>query len=487
MRFSRRTILRGFGGLAIGLPWLEAIQGRARAQTAPARGPKRFVLFFDHGGTISASDRDGARYDGNGTNNGFDGWAPAPGEALKLGPIHQPLQPFVDSLMILRGVDNGAGHKQSPYGGDHGWANVTVLTQANVKKTGDSSYSVDGPSIDTELANRLAKKNPVTFPSINLLVPAHNYGTPFYRAANQPLSGEYSPLAAFNKLFAGVTDGTAPPDPAAVRARALRKSILDGVGEGLTQFQTRVSAADRMSIDAHLTHIRSLERQLDSSMVAPTCSKPVITGQDPKADVYSTNIEKSGPAQVDILIAALRCGLTNVATLEIGDFYAKFLNPTYPAAYDIGHSLDHSANDVGKKGTDAAHFAQWYDTILKNRQWRMGLTARFLAGLAATPEDGGTMLDNTLFFSTSEFSYGGVHSVVDMPVLLAGKAGGLLRTGRHLNFNLKAAADPATLTYQSKTSLQNLYTNFLNMFGYPDTSFGGTGYSAAPGPIAGLG
>jgi hypothetical protein len=65
-----------------------------------------------------------------------------------------------------------------------------VATFTNVTLAGTDKYTVDGPSIDAVLATRLAQKNPVTFPSINLQVPAHNYGTPFYRAANQPVDGE---------------------------------------------------------------------------------------------------------------------------------------------------------------------------------------------------------------------------------------------------------------------------------------------------------
>ena len=308
------------------------------------------------------------------------------------------------------------------------------------------------------------QKNPVTFPSINLQVPAHNYGTPFYRAANQPVDGEYNPVTAFNKLFAGVTDGSSKPDPAAERARALRREHSRRLGEGLTGFENRVSAQDKASIEAHLEHIRSLEKQLAGGAVSATCTKPIITEWNPKADQYSVDIQKSGPLMVDILIAAFRCGLTNVGTVNIGGLYALFLNPTFPAAYNIGHSLDHSSRDVGKTGPDGAKWPSWYDTQLKNRQWRLSLVGRFLAGLAATPEGTGTMLDNTLMLSTTEFSCGAVHSVADMPVLLAGKAGGRDQDRRRINYNLKAPANNAwTLDYQTQTSMHNLLASIANL------------------------
>ncbi len=72
---SRRLVLQGFGGAAIGLPLLEYTHGKAWAQSAAL--PKRFIVFFEHGGYISACDKGGKKYDGLGKNNGTDGWKPA--------------------------------------------------------------------------------------------------------------------------------------------------------------------------------------------------------------------------------------------------------------------------------------------------------------------------------------------------------------------------------------------------------------------------
>jgi hypothetical protein len=481
---NRRAVVRGFGGVVIGLPLLASLQDR-RALAQSMNVAKRFIAFFDHGGYISCVDKDGRRYDGRGVNNGVDAWAPAAGEKLELGTIHQPLAAHTDSLLVLRGINNKACQEQSPYNGDHGWANVTALTAAKASNLSEEAQTSEGPSIDAVLAARLKERDPTPFSSIHLSVPAHNYGTPFFSAARQPSDGEYNPAKAFDKLFAGVSEQGEQPNPAALRARVLKKSILDGTAEGLSLFEARVSAADKIAIDAHLTHIRELEKQLAAVEVAPACKKPVLTGQDPKWDYYSVQIDKSGPAMVDVMVAAMRCGLTNVGAFEIGDFYAKFLNPTFPAAYDIGHSLHHSARDVGKTGPDGAKWQDWYDTMLKNRQWRMGLLARLLDGLAATPEGTGTMLDGTLLLNTSEFSTGADHSVADLPVLLAGKAGGQLKTGRHLNYNLKAAADPSTRQYQTESSTHNLFTSIMNLFGFDDAHFGSE-HVWKKGPLSGL-
>ncbi len=466
---NRRLFLRGLAGSTIGLPLLEYTHGKAWAQGAP--GAKRFITFFEHGGTISASKGTGQRHDGNGSNNGVDAWQPksAPGAPLVLGAVHQPLQPFIDDLVIVGGVDNMAARKQGTYNGGHGWANVTALTAANVTKTGDS-YTTDRASIDAVLATRLQQRNPTQFPQIHLKVPGHGYGTPFFRGPSQPNGGEWNPLAAFSTLFATVTTGATGPDPAVLRAMALRKSVLDGVSGGLGVYKNRLSATDKQTVDAHLEHIRGIEKQLQARPVTAGCSKPTVNFVGKPNSNDTELMVPQSPILVDIMVAALRCGLTNVASFEIGGFYGKFLNPTYPAAYNIDHSLHHSARDVGKTGSDAGRWQQWYDTMLKHRQFRMSLLARFMDAMTKTPEGGGTMMDQSLVLWTSEFSCGTDHSSADVPVLLAGKAGGKLRTKRYINYNTKAATNP--LDYATQASTHNLFTSILNMFGYNDTQYG---------------
>ncbi len=466
---SRRLVLRGFAGTALSLPLLELTHGAAWAQGLPARA-QRFALFFEHGGTLCNIAKDGERYSGEGKENGVDAWKPASeGEALQLGAIHAPLADHADALLLLRGIDNIACKHDSDFDGDHGFANVSALTQAKTRRSGPETYAVGGPSIDFVLAQRLAQRTPVPFPLVSLYMHAHNYGTPFYAGPNQANPGQFDPLVAFKKLFANVQEPGMPPDPALERARALKKSVLDGTSEGLRQLRPRLGATDRRSIDAHLEHLRSLELRVAQLPPPPRaeCKKPKgVTGPwDPQAVD-----PKIGELHVDLLIAAFRCGITNVATLEIGDFHATWLSPSYPASYDIGHSLDHAATEVGKDGPDGARFQAWYDTVLANRRWRMTLLARFLDGMKATPEGDGSMLDQSAILWTSEFAMGGAHGVSDVPVLLAGRAGGKWKTGRHLNYNLKAS----TGEYQTHSGMHNLLTSVLHAFGYDDANFGAT-------------
>ncbi len=492
-RFPRRIILRGFGGLAIALPLLEFTESRAYGQTA---APLRFITFFEHGGTLSNHSAGVYGYsgftDGSSEMQEMDGWRPTstPGQPLALGAIHKPLADagLTNDVLVLRGIDNNAAIRQGDYGSNHGVANTTILTAGKCKNAGESDDKsvAQSASIDQVIGARWgapAGGLAVT----NLNIDAHNYGTPYFRGPRQTASLMRSPTDAFNTLLAGVQTGTSGPDPAVVRAQLLRRSILDGTGKGMEQYKNQLTSQDRQTVEAHLEHIRSIEQRLATTAppVAPSCSKPTLGN-------YANTIPVISPLMVDIGLAALRCGRTRVLNIEIGDFHMTWDTTPIPfeVGYDIGHSLHHMSRDLGRTGAlNVQHpdwRAPWQQAMIRNRQFRSQIVARLLKGMKDTPEGTGTLLDNSLFLWTSEFSNGAVHSGSDMPFMLAGKAGGKLQTGRYLNYNTKAATNDFTAQYESKSTNNNLFISVLNLLGFADTTFGEMTYARQPGPLAGL-
>jgi hypothetical protein len=465
---DRRMFLRGAAGLAIGLPLLEYNNKKAWGRDGtPA---KRLIVTFEHGGTISCASRGGTKESGLGEHHGWDDWAPLdPGETLKLGPIHTPLESVRDYCLVLRGIDNMACTKKAPYGGDHGYANVTALTAADVFVV-DKDQSALGPSIDHVIAQRLAARNPVAFQALHLMVRGHQYGTPLYTGPKSEVSSETDPVAVYNKLFSGFTP-SGMPDPELARLRSNQKSVLDGVLDGLGILRKKVGKSDLAIVDAHTENLRELEKRIDILAAQPVCALP--TGFADKKVGQALRADVVGELHVDLILAAMRCGLTNVATLQIADIITSWLPTPYgPVAFDIGHSLHHLAREVGPTGPEAANAAKWREEMQINRRWRMSLLQRLAEGLKSTAEGAGNMLDNSLILHTSEFSDGAVHSSADIPLLMIGKAGNYFRTGRHLNYNDKAVADPKTRAYSTTASTHNVFTSVLHAFGYEDAHFG---------------
>jgi hypothetical protein len=96
LRLSRRSVLRGTG-VAIALPWLEAMVAPRKAHAA---APKRFVSFFSPNGYIR------------------DAWTPTGTEtAFTLSRTLKPLEPHKGDIVVLDGVDNVAATKGP--GDDH--------------------------------------------------------------------------------------------------------------------------------------------------------------------------------------------------------------------------------------------------------------------------------------------------------------------------------------------------------------------------------
>lgn len=477
---GRRLFLQGAGTAAIGLPLLEYTHGHAFAVGGAGR---RFLTVFEHGGTISNQSNRG-RHDGTGSNHGEDWWAPADrGEALVLGPIHEPLAALRDDLLVLTGVDNRAATGQDPYSrGGHGIANVTSLTAADITTVGsgdDEEQIALGPSIDHVVAQRLAARFPARFERIHLKVRGHQYGSPYFSASGERVGGEQDPRIAFETIFAGVTPDTGP-SPEYLHLQARRRSILDGVSEGFARFRTRVSAADLRVVDAHLEHIRALERELADLELPAMCVPP-----DAPTDPSDAGGDVIGPLHARLIVAALRCGLTNVANLEISDILTPWTEAglRMDSGFGIGHSLGHYAREVGPTGENAGQLDDWLAEMLDNRRWRVGLVRQILEGLddPAFPEGGGTMLDNSLLLHTSEFSEPSGHISYNQPVLLAGSAGGYFRTGRHVSYDTASAPTE----YSTTQSIHNLFTSILHAFGGDDAHFG-SDHAPSRGPLPGL-
>jgi hypothetical protein len=494
-RYPRRLILQGFGGLAIALPFLE-FTGRAYGQTTAP--PRRFITFFDHGGTLSNCSAGVYGYagfsDGTKEMQEMDGWRPtsSPNQPLVLGAIHKPLTDagLTSDVLVLRGIDNNAAQVQGDYGNGHGISNVTILTAGkgkNADEADDKSIAYSA-SIDQVIGGRWGPPAG-GLAVVNLNIDAHNYGSPYFRGPKQYASAFSNPQDAFNTLLAGVQNGPGGPNPAVVRAQLMRRSILDGTAKGLEKYKNDLTSQDKQTVEAHLEHIRSIELRLATAIPppAPSCSKPNLGTFNPNS------IPSISPLMVDIGLAALRCGRTRVLNIEIGDFHMTW-DPTvlpFDVGYDIGHSLHHMARDLGKTGPltvqNPTWKGPWQQAMIRNRQFRAQLVAKLLKGLKDTPETGGDMLTNSLFLWTSEFSNGAVHSGMDMPFLLAGKGGHpTLKTGRYVNYNTKAATNDFTNQYTSTTTTNNLYTSVLNVLGFNDTGFGDMAYAKTPGALTGL-
>jgi hypothetical protein len=435
VKLTRRSILRGAGGVALGLPFLESA---ARAQAAPLR-----LLVFVHGqGTVLSR------------------WKPTQvGTPFDLPMLLQPLAPHQAKLNVWSGIHNDV---RKMMGGNGHNAPGRSLMSANVfsNPTNEGSAAA-GPSMEQVLAARI--QGPTPFRTIDLRVGGGvgEYQM-FFAARDVPVSGESDPRAAFARLTRDLpaAGAPAPPSPAA-RLRANRPAVLDAVNESYSRLIAGAGAEDRLRLQQHAARVDELEKSLATKPSAPQASMgcrrvdPMLPATYKPYDGAQENL--GSRAQLQNAVLALSCDLTRVVTVQ----YTNYDGPTFPWL-GLGltggwHARVHMHGGDNPEGMARAF--QWYSQEF----------AYLLAQLDSVSEGSGTLLDHTLVLWLSEFGDGGAHDTRNLPVVLAGGLGGKLKTGRHLAF--------------ANRSHNDLFTTILNLFGGTDTSFGHPAPELNKGPL----
>jgi len=446
-RLSRRAMLRGAGGVAVGLPLLEIMSPLGRARAAAATPPKRFIVFFSPDGTI----RPAWQLPAGATENSFT-----------LSRILAPLAPNQQHIVVLDGINNVAGTHGD--GDDHMRGMGTMLTGIELLPgttmggAGTPAGLAGGISVDQAIANGIGTGT--KFKSLELGVESTGAGTVWgytsYTAANQPLPPDNSPVSVWNRIFSQLGAG----GTALAQLQAERRSVLDAVTSSYARLGPRLGAADKAKLDAHLSNIRDLETRLiaPGATVGTTCAPPAMPATiDSKVNA---NFPALGKLQMDLLVMAMACDLTRVGTVQwersVGDVRFTWVDPTIDRGH---HDMSHDGDDNADTQEKLTKINVWYAQQLNY----------LCDSLKAISEGGGTMLDNTLILWCNELAKGNVHSHNPMPFVLAGHAGGALRAGRFLNINAPH---------------NNLLVSCMNLMGVPATTFGNKAYCT--GPLTGL-
>lgn len=449
--FSRRAFLRGAGGVAVGLPFLASMWPR-RARAEEGAFPKRFIVFFSPNGTIERA------------------WLPSGSETnFTFGQILQPLEAMKEKLLVLDGIDMTSAHNGPGDGHQTGMGHMLTareLLEGDLFEGGGGSGRVGwagGISVDQQIANVVGARTKLK--SLELGVQVHGstvWSRMSYLGPNQPIPPENDPRAVFARLFADI--GVSPAE--LVRVQSRRKSILDLVAAEYASLAPKLDSFDRHKLTAHLEAIREVEKRLtvDFQGAAETCIVPPAPGAPADAapewtsdfHMQPQNYEAVGRAQIDLMVAALACDLTRVASLQYSHSVSQhvFTNLGLSQAH---HDLSHE----GDSNTDAQD-----KLVLINRFYAQQF-AYLLQKLDSLPEGDETMLDHTCVVWVNELSKGNSHSRDNMKYVIAGSCGGYFKTGRFLKFTFQTHND-FLLTLCHAMGLQDM------------TSFGDARWSTGP-------
>lgn len=418
LRFTRRNLLRGGLAATATIPMLEAT--RAMAQTSGAAAPTRFVVFATPNGT---------------RNNLF--WPTGTETNFTLNQFTPDLAPFKSKLTFLKGIKLNPSLQNGALGGtlgsEHARGTGGMLT-ARPLKSGTQFKSFgnttsgwgSGQSLDQYLATRLAPNT--TFPSMQLGVHVRDTEVRArisYSAADQPIPPREDPKDVFAALFGMSTGTPGMTDPALARLWAQRKSVFDLTNAETTRIKNIVGAKDRLKLDAHMTAMRDVEKRLvgmtgTSMPPGGTCTRPTVSDVDLRND---DQYLKAGQLQMDLAVAALACDQTRIITLQWSYSESEHLFGF------LGLSGNHHviSHDFASSGAN-------YDAYNKIQIWYQAQLAYFLGKMDAYKEGDRSLLDNSIVLWATEIGEAMQHDLLTMPYVLAGSAGGKIRTGRLLDY-----------------------------------------------------
>lgn len=399
-------MLRGTG-VALGLPWLTAMQRAFAADDKPGP-PRRFVTMSLGLGLVA------------------DNLYPADsGREYKPSRYLKAIDDLRDRMTVISGTSHpgvSGGHR----------AESSILT-ANPASSSGGKNTI---SLDQLLAKHLGDQT--RFPS--LVVSSGGTNSPSYTENGSMIPAEDSPSRLFTRLF--VDDSPAERMEQASRIREGR-SIMDLVHDDARRLLREVGAGDRDRLDAYFTSVRDLEVRLAESEAWARRPKPKVDVPRP-VDISNPN-DFVGRQKLmsDVIRLALETDSTRFVTYHLGSAGGVVPLPGVEEGY---HALSHHGRDEEKLDqlaiVEEAIIAAW---------------GEFLRGLAAADETGHSLLDQTTVLLTSNLGNASNHDNRNMPVLLAG---GPFRHGQHLAFDRK-----------DNEPLPNLYVNILQQTGLETDQF----------------
>lgn len=469
LKLDRRTFLRGLGGVTLGLPVLECMlngNGTAYAQSAGPL-PKRYAVVFA-GQSLGG---DGWERDHNmvaGVRTTEAGHFIAPATAGADWEMTTPLEPLAAlraDFSIVSGMNipfsrTSVEASAVPAGGAfrdfHGGGSGPLLCGT---RSLTSEFMCKSITSDQVIANLNAGKT--TLPSLVLRAQPSWYlsGSSYsgrqyisYGDGGTRIESQTSPQIAYRSLFTGFTPSDDADKARFDFNRRARKSVLDLVMRKESGILARVGAADRIRLERHFAEIRALEQRIDAipSVMGGACVVPADPGADSPiggdnagsgSDSIATNTGYSNEdararVMADLTHMAFVCDLTRSATLQITTFQSHM--NVLPVTEALGLPIHADLHETGHNGDQNNRGQLPVSTCLK---WHVGIYAHLVQKLKDTLEGGSSLLDQCAVVFVPEGGHGvqlndaatlfQTHSVEDMVMLVAGRAGGL-KPGRHI-------------------------------------------------------
>jgi hypothetical protein len=468
---KRRLFLKGVAGATLAAPFLSSLQRNARAQSA-AR-PRRLVIFYTQNGCLT------------------DRWFPKVESgvldaAALTGTTLDPLKDLTSKLLFPRGLAMYPRGTQvmvngTVYFDPHDQGMGSKLTAAPIDPTGE--HWALGRSLDhvaAELVNPGANGPLVvsvgnSFSNVKSILS--------YTAPQEPYAPETKPNNVYNQLTGLFVGGSGEMTEADYRV-ARGQSIIDLVAADLGAFKRlNMSGADQKRVEDWLALLRETEIQVVSAACnAETATLLGISDAAVKSATGSgfgmdlaTAFTLGGDMMMKLIALTMMCDANRSIVLQWPGF-VKFNWDGIKHDYDH-HGLSHRNGSAAVGGTCVPGVL---DSLHQIDDWYAGRYAKLVNLVNGIVEGDGSMLDNSAVMWLPELADGNAHNNNNLPIVIAGSAGGYLKQGVSVNLdsktlgtgNSEAGCTPeggdvtfGTGSNGGNVPLNKLYVTLLNALG----------------------
>jgi hypothetical protein len=363
------------------------------------------------------------------------------------------LESYRDYMTIVSNTDcrNAEAFALPEIGGDHFRSTAVFLTQAHPKQTqGSDIYA--GTSMDQMYAHRFGQGTPL--PSMQFCIEnldqaggcTYNYSCAYtdslsWASPNEPLPMIRDPRVAFDMLF-----GAGHTEAERKARRESRRSILDWIAGEVTTMRKELGAADRTRLDRYLDNVREIERRIQAVEARNSSGEPRDLPDAPAGvpDSFSEHMK----LMFDLQVLALESDMTRIISFKTG---RDAQNRVFPESGS--NQPFHPASHHGNREDRIMEF----NKICK---YRTSQLAYFLDKMKATMEGDANLLEKTLVVFGSPMADANIHNHRRCPLVLFGRANGMLKGNLHLK-----AADATPMANVFLTLMHNLGLDDVKSFG----------------------
>ncbi len=402
-RLNRRRVLRGMlngGAVTVGLPLLNMfLNGNGTALASGEPMPVRFGTWswgLGMNAKVFIPEKTGFDYE---LTEEIASWAPVKQHIN----LFTNLTAYLDNMPLL-------GHSS-------GWI---IQTTGSAPK---DNTDIPGETIDVTIANQIGRST--RFKSLTATATGDVKDSISYENSNTPNAAEWSPIEFYTRLFGPeFQDPNADsftPDPKVM----VRKSVLSGVMEETSSLMKKVGMEDRARLDQYFTGLRHLEKQFEHRLTKPEPIEACRPGAEPGDTVMGREEEVvAGRHKImaELLAMAVACDQTRVFNMVYSIGASSIIRPGYAKPH---HTTTHEEPIDHTLGYQP--IASWF-TRRAMESW-----ANYVHAFANFEEGDGTLLDNVLIYAMTDVGNARIHSVDGMPAFMAGRAGGRIKTGMHID------------------------------------------------------